>query len=73
VRRLLERTEFQLTASGSNQEFQIFEHPDGRVVPVNPKWTGIEVGDPVFNCLQRDLQLSVRTLRRRLNEAQKGD
>jgi hypothetical protein len=66
----LERGGFAVAAHGSNEEFEIFEHPDGRVVPINPSWSEIAVNDPVFNCLKRDLQISARTLLRRLNEAQ---
>jgi len=41
----------------------IFTRPDrDRVIPVDPEWPSIRAGDPVFNCLRRDLGVSAARL-----------
>jgi hypothetical protein len=70
IRHVFESDGFVVVAGGAEDEFLIYEHPDGRTAMLNPSWPPVRMGDPVFKTLARDLGIRDRDLRRRLSGVQ---
>jgi hypothetical protein len=59
---------FTCIGRGSEAERAVYER-DGYLVTIDHEWEGVHLGDPIFNCLRRDLSMSAGALLRRLNVA----
>ena len=59
-----------VTGSPEADELIVYEHPSTqRTTAVDPEWTGIHEGDPIFRLVAHDMGISLTELARRLRRA----